>query len=100
MKNYTVLKKRLELCLIHLETLKEQKEVLNSFLSPKTFKISPVINKGGQVEDPFVIYTYEIINIDKQIEIVKKEINLLQKNMKKMENVLRNIDGSMYKICV
>lgn len=100
MKNYTVLKKRLELCLIHLDTLKEQKEVLNSFLSPKTFKISPVINKGGQVEDPFVIYTYEIINIDKQIEIVKKEINLLQKNMKKMENVLRNIDGSMYKIFV
>lgn len=100
MTNYISLKKRLELCLIHLDTLKEQKEVLNSFLSPKTFRISPIISKGGAAEDHFVTYTYEVISIDRQIELVKREINILQKNISKMEEILRNIDGITYRVFV
>lgn len=99
MENYNDLKNRLELCLIRLDTLKEQKEILNAFLYPRTFKISAVPTHGGN-SDPFVTYTYEVINLDKQIELVKKEINLLQKNIKLMEDVLRKIDGNMYKIFV
>lgn len=99
MENYNDLKHRLELCLIRLDTLKEQKEILNAFLYPRTFKISAIPTHGGN-SDPFVTYTYQVINLDKQIELVKKEINLLQKNIKLMEDILRKIDGIMYRIFV
>lgn len=100
MQNFYDLKKQLELCLINLKSLQERKEILNSFLNPRTFKISEVPTHGGAKSDPFVTYTYEMINIDRQIELVKKEINILQKNIKLMEDVLRRIDGQTYKIFV
>ena len=100
MKKYELLKKRLELCLICVETLQEQKEVLNAFLYPKTSRIKPVCVRGGENHDRYSEYVHETMTIDKQIGIVKKEIELLQNNIKKMEYVLRNIDDEMYKIFV
>lgn len=100
MKKYAALKKRLELCLICIETLQEQKEVLNAFLYPRTSRIKPVCAKGGTNNDRFSEYVHETMTIDKQIEIVKKEVELLKINIKKMEYVLRNIDDKMYKIFV
>lgn len=100
MKKYAALKKRLELCLICIETLQEQKDVLNAFLYPRTSRIKPVCAKGGTNNDRFSEYVHETMTIDKQIEIVKKEVELLKINIKKMEYVLRNIDDKMYKIFV
>lgn len=100
MKKYAALKKRLELCLICIETLQEQKDVLNAFLYPRTSRIKPVCAKGGTNNDRFSEYVYETMTIDNQIEIVKKEVDTLKKSIKKMEYVLRDIDGAMYKIFV
>lgn len=100
MKNYYNLKKQLDLCLIRLETLKEQRELLNSFLSPRTFKINLVSYKGGEKADPFTIYANNIVSLEKQIEFVKKEINILQNNIHKMDMILRDIDNNLYRIFV
>ena len=100
MKNYYNLKKQLDLCMVRLETLNEQKELLNSFLCPRTFKINIISSKGGEKADPFAIYTNNIINIEKQMECVKREINILQGNIKKMDTILRDIDSNLYKIFV
>lgn len=101
MENYLNLKKQLELAMIHLEALLEQKKILNSFLYPKTFKINPTPpNRGGKNSDPFAIYTFQMTNIDKQINIVQREINMLKKNIAKMDLILRDIDNNTYKIFV
>lgn len=100
MKNYYELKKQLELCVVRLETLQEQRELLKSFLAPRTVKIDIVTARGNSQTDTFAIYTHNMTNIEKQISYVKKEIEILQRNLKRMDNILHDVDSSLYKIFV
>lgn len=101
LKNYYDLKKQLELCIVHLETLEEQKKTLETFLYPRTakFKETPP-SKSIDFTNPFLNYTYQIINIDKQITVVKREISILQKNINRMECILKDVESNLYKIFV
>lgn len=100
MKNYYNLKKQLDLCLMYLESLKEQKELLNSFLHPKTVNYETVSVNGGKKADPFEIYTFNSAKLDKQITAVKNEIGLIEKNLKRMDALLRDIKNNKYQIFV
>lgn len=100
MQNYYDLKKQLELCTAYLDSLKEQKELLNSFLYPKTVNFENAGIKGGKKNDPFLIYTMNLITLDKQIAIAQMEKDILQRNLKKMDEILRGIHDSTYRIFV
>lgn len=100
MRNYYNLKKQLDLCLMYLESLMEQKELLNSFLSPKGVNYGSVAVQEGKKTDPFATYAHNSINLDKQIAAVKMEIDILQRNLKRMDEMLRDVNNNKYKIFV
>ena len=100
MRNYYNLKKQLDLCLMYLESLMEQKELLNSFLSPKGVNYGSVAVQERKKTDPFATYAHNSINLDKQIAAVKMEIEILQRNLKRMDEMLRDVNNNKYKIFV
>ena len=100
MKNYYDLKKQLELCTVRLDTLHEQKELLKSFLAPRTFKIDIVTARGNNQMDTFAIYAHNMASIEKQISYVEKEIDILKRNLKRMDSILHDVDSNLYKIFV
>ena len=100
MKNYHNLRKQLELSNTYLESLKEQKEVLDSFLSPKAVNYDSVAVKGGSNTDPFATYTFNSMRLEKQIQVVKSEIESIKNKLNKMEELLRDVHNNKYKIFV
>lgn len=100
MRNYHNLRKQLEISNTYLESLKEQKEVLDSFLSPKAVNYDSVTVKGGSNTDPFAIYTFNSMRLEKQIKAVKTEIKSIKNTLDKMEELLRDVHNNRYKIFV
>lgn len=100
MKNYHNLKRQREMCLMYLESLFEQRALLNSVLNPKTVRYDTIAVKGGEKPDIFAAYTQNSARIENQILAVKEELEGIQNKLNKMEEMLRDVKNNKYQIFV
>lgn len=101
MKNYYDQQKELEIAKARLQTLKEQKKMYFEKTQPKAKKIdSEMVTSSKVANNVFLDYVDKTERIDIQIDIIKKEIALLECYLKKMEYNLRSMKGILEKVFV
>ena len=101
MKNYYDQQKELEIAKARLQTLKEQKKMYFEKTQPKSKKIDgEMVSSSKIANNVFLNYVEKTERIDIQIDIIKKEIALLECYLKKMEYNLRSMKGILEKVFV
>ena len=100
MHNYYDLKKQMELWQTYLDRLAEQKEMVNSSLTPKTVDFRLIPGGGGGGIDVFTRYVVNITDIENEIATVKAEIDNIKRTLDTMDKLLREIKDTKYKIFV
>lgn len=98
MKNYYDQRRELRIAEIRLETLKAIKELYFDDTQPGGISYDTERVEGGQTINPFDRYVSKIEEIDKKIKVTEEEINILQNNLACMENVQKELQGSLEKI--
>jgi hypothetical protein len=101
MKNYYDQQKELEIAKARLQTLKEQKKMYFEKTQPKSKKIDgEMVTSSKVANNVFLDYVDRTERIDIQIDIIKKEIALLECYLKKMEYNLRSMKGILERVFV
>jgi dihydroorotase len=101
MKNYYDQQKELEIAKARLQTLKEQKKMYFEKTQPKSKKIDgEMVTSSKVANNVFLDYVDRTERIDIQIDIIKKEIALLECYLKKMEYNLRRLKGILERVFV
>ena len=98
MKNYYTQLSELRIAEARLQTLQEKKDILEAKITKITGSIKEVVTFGGTTSDKMTDYAIKCEEIDKEIEEVKEEINVLKKGLFQMEEILKNISGIEEKI--
>lgn len=100
MKNYYDQQQELQTALYRLDTLKEKREMYFNMTQPGTMDYSKDNVDGGVHKDLMTEYVIKIEKIDDEIKTLESEIDVLNKYLKKMEQCLRSMKGSLEKIFV
>lgn len=93
MKNYYAQLSELRIAEARLQTLQEKKAILETKITKVTGSMKEVVTFGGSSSDKMTDYVIKCEEIDKQIEEVKEEIDVLKKGLSLMEDILRHISG-------
>lgn len=98
-KNYYDQQRELEIAYLRLKTLEEQKQLYFGMTQPGAAKPKEVVVKSsGTNDDPFFKYVLKVEQIENSIFIKKCEINVLEKNLKYMEENIRKMKSIEYKV--
>ena len=101
MKNYYDQQKDLEIAKARLQTLKEKKKLYFENTQPKSKRLDKVRVTSSKVADnTFINYADIVTPIDNEIDFLKKEIALIERYLKQMEQSLRSMKGNLEKIFV
>ena len=88
MKNYYVMLSDLKLAKERLKVLEERKEMLFRSVTNTVSVIKDIVVVDGASPDKMTEYTIKCEQIDKEIEVVKEEIKLLENSIEKMNKYL------------
>lgn len=101
MKNYYDQWKELEIAKTRLQALKEKKQLYFNQTQPRSKRIDgDMVTSSKVANNMFLNYAEKTERIDAQIDIIKKEIALMECYLKKMEKNLREMKGILEKIFV
>lgn len=101
LKNYYDQQMELNITLMRIETLNEKKAIYFRNTLPKSGKIKEVIVDSSRViNDTFLEYNIKTEEIDKELDNLYKEKEILEKYLKKMEDSLRTMKGILERIFV
>lgn len=98
MKNYYTQLGELRIAEARLTTLLEKKELLEAKATKTTSAIKEVVVFSGSNSDKMTSYVIECEELNKKIEETTKEINILKKGLRQMEEILKNISGIEEKV--
>lgn len=93
MKNYYQQLSELRIAEARLQTLQEKKAILETKITKVTGSMKEVVTFGGTSSDKMTDYVSKCEEIDKQIEELKVEIDVLKKGLSLMEDILKHISG-------
>lgn len=100
-KNYFDQQQELNTAIFRLKTLEEKREIYFNATQPKATAIKDEIVSTSFINsDSLTNYVIKIEKIDKEIDLIKREIKTLEYYLSQMENVLRKMKGSLEKIFV
>lgn len=100
-KNYFDQQQELNTAIFRLKSLEEKREIYFNATQPKATAIKEeVVSTSFINSDSFTNYVIKIEKIDKEIDLIKREIKTLEYYLSQMENVLRKMKGSLEKIFV
>lgn len=101
MKNYYDQQMELNLVLFRIETLNEKKAIYLRDTQPKSSKPKEVmVDSSRVIKDTFLEYTIKTEEIDKELDDLYKEKEILERYLKKMEESLRSMKGIKEKVFV
>lgn len=100
MKNYHLQQIEIIVAYMRLDTLEEKKKMLADMITSCTSKMKDGVFDSSFSNDKMDKYLIEIEEIDEEIAIKKKEIEMLEINLKKMESALRGLKGTEERIFV
>ena len=101
MKNYYDQQMELNLVLFRIETLNEKKAIYLRETQPKSSKPKEVmVDSSRVIKDTFLEYTIKTEEIDKELDDLYKEKEILERYLKKMEESLRSMKGIKEKVFV
>ena len=98
MKNYYQQLTELRVAEARLKTLQEKKILLETQATKTTSSIKEVVAFGGGVSNKPLIYVELCEEIDKQIIELEKEVEILKKGLQEMDDILKNISGTEERI--
>lgn len=93
MKNYYTQLSELRIAETRLETLKNQKEALETRINNITSKLKEVAVFSNVSTDKMTEYVIKSEELDKKIEEAEEEVKILKKGLLMMEEILENISG-------
>lgn len=93
MKNYYTQLSELRIVETRLETLKNQKEALETRINNITSKLKEVAVFSNVSTDKMTEYVIKSEELDKKIEEAEEEVKILKKGLLMMEEILENISG-------
>lgn len=93
MKNYYSQLSELRIAEARLNSLNERKALLETKVMKVTSTAKEVVTSGGVQNDKMTDYVVKCEEINKQIEEVEREIEILKDGLHKMEDILKNISG-------
>lgn len=88
MKNYFVQLSELNVAKARLNTLEQKKQMYLRRVTSTVSVIKDIVVVGGKAPDKMDEYVINCEKIDKEIEAVKEEIAILQKDINKMDKYL------------
>lgn len=100
MKNYYDQQLELNVILMRIETKNEEKALYFQETQPSSPKYSEKVNASHKPNDPFLRYAAKVEEINKELDELYKEKEILEKYLKKMEHSLRQMKGILEKIFV
>lgn len=92
-KNYYTQLSELRIAETRLETLKNQKEALETRINNITSKLKEVAVFSNVSSDKMTEYVIKSEELDKKIEEAEEEVKILKKGLLMMEEILENISG-------
>lgn len=93
MKNYFTQLTEVNIAYMRLETLEEKKKILEDIITSCTSKMKDNISNGSFSNDKYDKYLIKLEEIEEEIELTKKEIEVLEFNLKRMACALRGLKG-------
>ena len=93
MKSYYQQLSELRIAEARLDTLNEKKAMIETKITKVTSTAKEIMTSGGVQSDKMTDYVIKCEEINKQIEEVEEEIELLSKGLKKMDDILKHVSG-------
>lgn len=100
MKNYYDQKKEFIIVVLRIATLEEKKAMYFNKTQPSSPKFKEKVTTSHVDNDPFLNYVAKIEEIDKELELLYAEADMLEKYLGKMEDNLRGMKGTLEKVFV
>lgn len=100
MKNYYDQKMELASVLFRIATLNEKKAYYFSLTQPRSPKYGEKVSASHVNNEPYLEYTSKIEEIDRELEQLFKEIDILENYLQKMDDSLRQMKGIEAKLFV
>ena len=100
MKNYYDQQMELDTVKFRIATLKEKKAMYFTKTQPSSPKFSEKVNSSHVNNEPFLEYASKIEEIDKELEELYKEAEILENYLGKMSSSLKTMRGTLEKIFV
>ena len=98
MKPYYNQLSELRLAEERLNTLQEKKKMLEARITKVTSEPKDIVTTGGVQNDKMADYVIKCEEINKEIEEVEEEIEILKKGLHNMNEILKHISGLEEKI--
>lgn len=99
-KNYYDQQRELNTAKSRLKTLEEKRKIYFNATQPKAVVIKDTVVMSPPENDVLTKYMAKIEKIDKEKEILKQEIAVLEKDKESMEENLREMKGTLQKVFV
>ena len=93
MKNYYQQLSELRIAEARLKTLRERKLLLETIATKTTSTMKEVVAFGGGISNKPLSYVEQCELVNKQIEELEKEVEILRKGLQDMNDILTNISG-------
>lgn len=93
MKSYYQQLSELRIAETRLDTLNEKKAMLEAKITKVTSTSKEIVTSGGVQSDKMTDYVIRCEEINKQIEEVEEEIEILKKGLHKMDEILKHVSG-------
>lgn len=92
-KNYYAQLSELRIAETRLKTLRERKLLLETIATKTTSTMKEVVAFGGGISNKPLSYVEQCELVNKQIEELEKEVEILRKGLQDMNDILTNISG-------
>lgn len=93
MKSYYQQLSELRIAETRLNTLNEKKAMIEAKITKVTSTAKEIMTSGGVQSDKMTDYVIKCEEINKQIEEVEEEIEILKKGLHKMDEILKHVSG-------
>lgn len=93
MKNYYAMLIDMNTTEIRLETLREKREIINAKVTSCGSGSQDVVPSGGGSDDKIVRYIIELSDIDDEIAMRERELEIIKKNLARMDDMLVRMNG-------
>lgn len=98
MKHYMDQMREIEIMRERYDSLKEERKMLQLSVDAAAIKYDKQIVSKGVQDDKMLNYTIKLEKIEKEMDMLNKEIIILQSGLKKMQTNIRKMDGVIYRI--
>lgn len=98
MKHYMDQLRELEIARERYDSLKEEKKMLQLSVDAEAIKFDKQIVSKGVQDDKMLNYTIKLEKIEKQMDRINQEIQILNEKLVKMQENIRKMDAINYRI--